>query len=171
MKKIFPFPYRFWMRFPLYALGITLIFFLHRDEIDQMLSISIAHLLENSVRQEMQETALLLEAHYQKNGSYPAENALDTFLAEHFPDNLRRKTPIDAWGNPLIYRLGKDGSGFELKSPGKDGIPDTRDDLGMQIHYLKPRPENLPENLPEAHEEPVRGGSPEPAPSAPLNPQ
>ena len=41
--------------------------------------------------------------------------------------------PLDKWGHPFIYRSPgrKRPDSFDLSSPGKDGIPDTPDDISL----------------------------------------
>ena len=41
----------------------------------------------------------------------------------------KRRCFVDAWGQPLILRVGPRGMSFEVISSGPDGLPGTADDL------------------------------------------
>ncbi|MCB9830962.1 MAG: hypothetical protein H6807_00700 [Planctomycetes bacterium] len=68
----------------------------------------------------------LLEVHNQliehrdRTGDYPA--------TADFPAVIGK--PEDAWGQPILYR--KLPRGFEVRSPGEDGIPGTEDDISIE---------------------------------------
>ena len=64
-----------------------------------------------------------IEAHKTKTGSYP--RSLNVLIDP--TDPIEKKQTLDLYGNPYIYRITQ--GGFELLSSGKDGRPDTKDDI------------------------------------------
>ncbi len=64
-----------------------------------------------------------IEAYKTKNGSYPV--SLSVLIDP--TDPIEKRQTLDPWGAPYIYRTTR--SGFELLSAGKDGRPDTEDDI------------------------------------------
>jgi hypothetical protein len=134
----------FWIRFPAYFLGTLVLFFLYSHPLERWMEAGNDALKIIQTRQDIQETALALEAHYKTTGHYPAPGDLDDFLRQRFPDALKRQIPIDRWGNPLRYKTTEDQRGFFLVSMGRDGLPDTPHDFGIQIFYWTPREEEKP---------------------------
>ncbi len=64
-----------------------------------------------------------IEAYKDKTGVYP-----DTLLAMIDPtDPMEKRQILDSWSR--FYRYRPTGSSFELSSSGKDGQPDTDDDI------------------------------------------
>jgi general secretion pathway protein G len=78
-----------------------------------------------------------LKAHKMNAGHYPSnEQGLEGLVARPKPSPPKWKrtletVPIDAWGNRYRYRLtSREGEDVpEVYSCGKDGLPDTDDDL------------------------------------------
>ncbi len=64
-----------------------------------------------------------IEAHKTKTGSYP--RSLNVLIDP--TDPIEKKQTLDPWGNPYMYRTTQ--GDFELISSGKDGKPDTKDDI------------------------------------------
>ena len=44
-------------------------------------------------------------------------------------DPLKREWYHDSWGNSIEYTVTKSGAGFQLISPGSDGVKGNNDDL------------------------------------------
>jgi general secretion pathway protein G len=74
--------------------------------------------------------------HYKLDtGSYPTtEQGLEALISPpagvtkwNGPYIKQRQVPLDPWGNPYIYE--SDGEDFVLFSAGKDGQPNTEDDV------------------------------------------
>lgn len=67
-----------------------------------------------------------LKQYYFTHGRYPtSEFGLNALV----PDYLE-KTPLDGWKQPFAYfSPGGAGRDFEIISLGKDGVPDTEDDI------------------------------------------
>ena len=64
-----------------------------------------------------------IEAYKSERGAYP-----DRLQALIDPmDPIEKRQILDSWGRLYIYR--RTGSSFELSSAGKDGIPQTEDDI------------------------------------------
>lgn len=77
--------------------------------------------------------------HYKLDiGYYPTtEQGLEALIAPpagvrgwNGPYLKQRQVPIDPWGNPYIYE--SDGEEFVLFSAGKDGQPNTEDDVVVE---------------------------------------
>ncbi|MCS7263476.1 MAG: type II secretion system major pseudopilin GspG [Armatimonadetes bacterium] len=71
-------------------------------------------------------------------GSYPTtEQGLEALISPpagvrgwNGPYLKQRQVPVDPWGNPYLYE--SDGENFVLLSAGKDGQPNTEDDVVPQ---------------------------------------
>lgn len=64
----------------------------------------------------------ILEMYKKQNGSYPQN--LEQMTNEGFS-----VYPVDAYSNPLIYKLAADGQAYEILSTGADGEYGTADDI------------------------------------------
>ncbi|MFM9996062.1 MAG: type II secretion system protein GspG [Phycisphaerales bacterium] len=81
---------------------------------------------------EMIEIGDRTEVHRRETGDLPA--SLDE-LSGLAPDEL-----IDPWGNRYRYERSADGASFTLQSTGRDGQPDTNDDLLLNHAWLTESP-------------------------------
>lgn len=74
--------------------------------------------------EKITELEQLLELEKKYQGSYPPR------LYDLIRNNpLRENIVLDVWGNPYYYELTYDERGYLLRSKGKDGILNTKDDI------------------------------------------
>lgn len=143
MKKR-PESHRQWLRFPLYILIIIFLFLPGESPIHPLLEDG-KHLINKIfTRKDIQSIFYALENYYMEAGVYPSQEEFDTWLWETFRRNYSLQIPVDRWGEPLIYQTMPNYSGFRLTCRGKDRLPGTKDDFGVEVFYSPP-PEIFPE--------------------------
>ena len=78
-------------------------------------------------KNKIQEVEKILEKQKEHIGKYPLK------LKDIVRNNpLRKNIIVDAWGNEFYYKQLNNGSHYELKSKGRDGILDTDDDINSK---------------------------------------
>ena len=83
---------------------------------------------ENSTKEKLIEIAKILEEEKEVLGMYPKELMV---IIRNNP--LRQNITKDYWDNEFQYKLSSDGKSYVLFSSGKDGTPNTNDDLVLKI--------------------------------------
>lgn len=79
---------------------------------------------KNNTINSFKEIKVILEKQKKDLGKYPVE------LKDIIGINpMRKGINIDAWGNEFYYQQLDNGLRYELKSKGKDGILNTKDDI------------------------------------------
>jgi len=79
---------------------------------------------KNNTINSFKEIKIILEKQKKDLGKYPIE------LKDVIGINpMRKEIDIDAWGNEFYYQQLDKGLRYELKSKGKDGILNTKDDI------------------------------------------
>lgn len=98
---------------------------------------------ETALKSNMTIYETLLTTYRELTGDYPTtEQGLEALAVRPVPApanwrKLRESIDKDPWGRPLVYRCpGKRHPGrFDLFSQGKDGLPDTADDIWLEARY------------------------------------
>jgi hypothetical protein len=80
-------------------------------------------------RGTMENVAKALAAYAVDRGAYPGGSSIREATAALVPAFLPSATPVDAWGNALVYQ--SDTRSLTLTSPGADGRVGSADDLVM----------------------------------------
>lgn len=93
---------------------------------------------------EMTQVSLALNLHFEEYGRYPAvtENSLLMALLEGVnsrrisfysmvEDSSPRGVLLDGWKHPFVFEMIENG--FRIRSAGKDGVLQTKDDLVMEL--------------------------------------
>jgi hypothetical protein len=96
-----------------------------REEVQKLAEIS-------KTKIAMAKLSAALEVYNVEKGSYP-EN-IKTLEPDYIPSTDIK----DAWGHKIVYQLDRK-QGYQLISPGPDGIKDTADDIICQNgEFIKP---------------------------------
>ena len=106
------------------VIWFTIIMFIFIAIIRIILVIFYSNIGETRTIDKITEIETVLEQQKRDLGKYP------TKLEDVIGINpLRKDINIDAWGNTFYYKQFDNGSRYELKSKGKDGVLNTRDDV------------------------------------------
>jgi len=88
-----------------------------------------------AAKADINSISLVLDLYEMDNGGYP--RSLDELVsqssnASNWNGPYIKKKPLDPWGGSYVYRYPgmENSTGYDLYSPGKDGKPDTDDDVG-----------------------------------------
>ena len=99
------------------------------ERIRDILNESIEAAQQIATAGDLRSMSNMLDYHYMKKGRYPREDRFEQWLTATFKENNIKELSLDHWGKPYVYRVGARQKSYLLISLGRDGIPDTDDDM------------------------------------------